>query len=508
MKHLVLIFFLFYFFVGKSQGGFRARVYAPSGLNHDTKDVFETSPGNYIAGGIAIEMHNGNYCFLLTLTGLNANGQVQWMKKYGTDSMQFGNHPFTFRMFCKKDNYLYYTGPLIVANEKSFSTLIKFDLNGNIIWQKIYKDTSSSTDLVTQKVSPSVDGGFLLTGFFQDWINNTTPCLLIKTDALGNELWRKKINKAVPNVSDGKAIIQDSASKKIIIVGYQYIGNANYADVYQHLLILDSLGNTISQNHYTPGGFGDIIQTKDGKFVTIGVYRYSGFVSTNNSYATKFDVNNPTHPIWSITTYDPLVVNNAFGSISELPNGDLIIAGGLDTMVSITNRTNVLARIIKVNSITGQVKWRRFYDYSKNDTLDNFQKSISINATSDGGWVTSWSVGNYGNNPLFYVKYDSTGCDTTTAYCLNPVAIKQVNVQNLGLHIYPNPSSGILNVEVNTALEKPLDITLSDALGRIVKQLSLSASTKIDVSDLENGIYFLQVFDEGKLLTTEKIIKN
>jgi hypothetical protein len=423
--------------------------------------------------------------------------------------MQFGNHPFTFRMFCKKDNYLYYTGPLIVANEKSFSTLMKFDLNGSLIWQKIYKDTASSTDLITQKVSPSVDGGFLLTGFFQDWINNTRPCLLIKTDALGNELWRKKINKAAPNVSDGKAIIQDSASKKIVIVGYQYIGNANSWDDYQHLLILDSLGNTISQTHYTPGGFGDIIQTKDGKFVAVGVYRYSGFVSTTNSYATKFDINNPTHPIWSITAYDPLVVDNAFSSISELPNGDLIIAGCLDTMVSITNRTNVLARIIKVNSANGQVKWRRFYDYSKNDTSDNSQKSVSVNLTSDGGWVTAWSVGNYStNNPLFYVKYDSTGCDTTAAYCLNPVAIKQFNVQNLGLHIYPNPSSGILNIDINTALEKPLSISITDALGRMVKQVSLSASTKIDVSDVKEGIYFLQVLENGSVIANEKIIRD
>ena len=82
-------------------------------------------------------------------------------------------------------------------------------------------------------------GLFLVTGFFQNWSANPySKCLLIKTDANGYELWRKKIAKAIPDAQDGKTILQDSASKKIIIAGYQYIGNSNNWDGYPNLLIL------------------------------------------------------------------------------------------------------------------------------------------------------------------------------------------------------------------------------------------------------------------------------
>lgn len=505
MKHLIIIFILFYFIVCKSQGGFRSRVYAPGGLNHDTKDIFETSLGNYFAGGISIESSNGNYIGKLTLCGLNASGQNQWIKSYGAKNLSYFTNPFTNRSFIKKGLNIYYSGTMRDSNEKVIGTLIKFDLNGNKIWQQFYRD--SAEDLILQMVNQSVDGGFLLTGFFQDLTNNTQPCLLIKTDGLGNELWRKKINKAVPNVSDGRAILQDSASKKIAIVGYQYIGNANSWDAYQHLLIMDSLGNTISQNHYTKGAFGDIIQTRDKKFVVVGSLEYPAFTNYYSSAALKFDINTPNNPIWSLPNYGPLVYSNQFSTVAELANGDLLIAGGIDSLET-DSRINVIPRFVKVNSATGQIKWKRYYDYSPNDTLDHALKNVSINLTSDGGWVTAWTGYYLSNNPLFYVKYDSTGCDTTAAYCLNPVAIKQFNVQNLGLHIYPNPSNGILNVDVNAALEKPLSISISDALGRTVKQLSLSASTKIDLSDVKEGIYFLQVYNDGKLLAIDKIIKN
>src|SRR5205085_579713 len=97
----------------------------------------------------------------------------------------------------------------------------------------------------------------LITGFFQNWIVHTQQGLILKTDANGNELWRKKINKISPNVQDGKSIVQDSASKKIAIVGYQYINGTNN---YDNLLILDSLGTKITNGDLLIGGFMDTIQ--------------------------------------------------------------------------------------------------------------------------------------------------------------------------------------------------------------------------------------------------------
>jgi hypothetical protein len=44
---------------------------------------------------------------------------------------------------------------------------VKFDLNGDTIWQKFYRDTDPLEDVIPQMVTASADGGFYLTGFFQ-----------------------------------------------------------------------------------------------------------------------------------------------------------------------------------------------------------------------------------------------------------------------------------------------------------------------------------------------------
>lgn len=90
-------------------------------------------------------------------------------------------------------------------------------------------------DIICQMVTKSVDGGFLVTGLAQSTGSNTL--LLIKTDINGNELWRKYISKTAPNGQDAKIILQDSVSKKIVTVGYQYYPGNSIRD---NVVIFDS----------------------------------------------------------------------------------------------------------------------------------------------------------------------------------------------------------------------------------------------------------------------------
>ncbi|MFI5222501.1 MAG: T9SS type A sorting domain-containing protein, partial [Bacteroidia bacterium] len=59
--------------------------------------------------------------------------------------------------------------------------------------------------------------------------------------------------------------------------------------------------------------------------------------------------------------------------------------------------------------------------------------------------------------------------------------------------IYPNPVNDVLNISFTPKLS-PVIMQLLDISGRIVKQSNLSNSqTSIDVSDLNNGIYFISL---------------
>jgi hypothetical protein len=508
IRFIYIVVFLLVLHSVNSQGGFRARIYTPSGLQHNTKDVFETSPGNYIATGLSLEIINGNYCSQFKIMGLNSNGQLQWTKTYGSLNLQFLEAPYASPYFYKSNTDIYYSGCMRDSLQHQIGTLVKFDFNGNKIWQKFYRDTLGY--FLLQKVSASVDNGFLIAGMIS-LSSDTTIGLLIKTDAQGNELWRKKINKPSPNLHDYRSVIQDSATKKIMLLGNVALGTLASYNYYQTISVLDSLGAPVTEVYFTKGALEDIIQTKDKKFVTVGFLSFPGFHSLHSAAIYKFDINNPSHPIWFNNNFGPLVIANGFSSLKELTNGDIIVAGTVDSLSDYSNNVspvfNTLSRFIIFNSITGQVKSTKYYNYAKNDTTEYSSSIVNICLTQDGGWITANRLSNFGNNSFFYVKYDSTGCDTTTAYCLNPVAIKQFSVQNLGLHIYPNPSTGILNIELNATLEKPLSISIRDALGRTVKQLSLSASTKIDLSDVKEGIYFLQVWEDGRLVASEKLVR-
>lgn len=77
---------------------------------------------------------------------------------------------------------------------------------------------------------------------------------------------------------------------------------------------------------------------------------------------------------------------------------------------------------------------------------------------------------------------------------------------NSGYHVYPNPTKGSLNV----THQQDISITISSLNGQKVLNHKLHGTDEtFDISDIPNGLYFLQVKDlsSGQLLGTTKIIK-
>jgi hypothetical protein len=97
------------------------------------------------------------------------------------------------------------------------------------------------------------------------------------------------------------------------------------------------------------------------------------------------------------------------------------------------------------------------------------------------------------------------GKEGTHRYYLDDFCVSASNIttelletaqENLGLKIYPNPTSSILNLEItNKAVER---LTIRDVKGSKVRVINMSEKfSSIDISDLENGLYFLQVEGQG-----------
>jgi hypothetical protein len=490
MRVILFIFIVFLEYPVLGQG-FRSKFQATGCHNHYSKAIYETTPGNYFSAGIAVDTSSGSNIICLIVCGLNSTGAKTWEKKYGDPNCQYPFSTFISRSFFKEGNYIYYTGPVKDTGQYYKGTLIKFDLNGDIVWQEFYKD--STRDVVPQMVTRSVDGGFLLTGFYQDWNLHENPALLIKTDSSGKELWRRIINKITPNFQEGRGIAQDSATKRIAVVGYQLKGTNQ--DVTDNFLILDSLGNTIYQSFHVLGVLQDLIRTRDGKFIAVGLNRtpMGSGIYKNYSYIFKFDINSPSAPIWKLDKFDVFTYENQFNCLTEMPDGDVLVAGQFDSLLIQNQKTNIWTRITRIDP-NGVIRSNRYYDYASPNYEINLHKMTSIELTSDGGWVGAIAISNSLSDPFFFVKYDSTGCDSTIEYCLNPTGLSdKIGVSHLS--VFPNPASETLNITTDEGLNNT-NYSVYNSLGKIILKGVLgfeNNTASLNTRELAPGVYYLQL---------------
>jgi hypothetical protein len=93
----------------------------------------------------------------------------------------------------------------------------------------------------------------------------------------------------------------------------------------------------------------------------------------------------------------------------------------------------------------------------------------------------------------------------------NNHAIKQAESALFDVSISPNPTTGLVTLEIGSAQEQTLDIAVVNRLGQVVLQKKIEAITKgystlnLDLTNLPNDIYILRTFN-GQTFKTDKIV--
>lgn len=77
------------------------------------------------------------------------------------------------------------------------------------------------------------------------------------------------------------------------------------------------------------------------------------------------------------------------------------------------------------------------------------------------------------------------------------------------VHLYPNPTSNILNLVIENKLETPEFYTIINSLGQIIitKKIEKEEDLRINVSNLSQGLYFLKLSKNQTETSTIKFIK-
>lgn len=102
---------------------------------------------------------------------------------------------------------------------------------------------------------------------------------------------------------------------------------------------------------------------------------------------------------------------------------------------------------------------------------------------------------------------DVNGCENTTTYALTVNICEGIaeNGQLAGLNVYPNPTTGELNVALSNASAKSIQVI--DLTGRVVSTLNADADlTKVNMSNLANGVYYVKI-TSNNVTSVVKVVK-
>ncbi|NLN96603.1 MAG: hypothetical protein GX128_10620 [Bacteroidales bacterium] len=202
------------------------------------------------------------FCFF------NANAQV-WPKYYGQQNC---------REYARKIIETYDNGYLILGEffntsySKRWAWIIKTDINGNILWEKIFENSQSYTNLGS--VLQSNDGGYFFCGTVAA-LNGVNLPVVVKLNACGEKEWCKIFGRnpnTLPYIQD----IKETESGDIVLLVNQF-GSIPQETI--HLFKLNAEGEVIWKKAYatmynypnTNTKLGEsLLITKNGKYLISG----------------------------------------------------------------------------------------------------------------------------------------------------------------------------------------------------------------------------------------------
>ena len=148
----------------------------------------------------------------------------------------------------------------------------------------------------------------------------------------------------------------------------------------------------------------------------------------------------------------------------------------------LTNYIDSLAAALEVPAARNYSKWPILgtYVWPNNFIGQTYQEEIDF--------MKSWTVGR-----LTWMDNNMFGS------CAN-VGIE--NKTSNSITFYPNPATSELKI---SGLVGNDQLIIRDALGKLIHQLNVSSQSCIDLSNLQNGLYFIELLQNK---TTTKIILN
>lgn len=132
--------------------------------------------------------------------------------------------------------------------------------------------------------------------------------------------------------------------------------------------------------------------------------------------------------------------------------------------------------------------------------------SGTYSGTSVTGTSFDPSIG-AGSYDVTYSYTDANGCSNSAVSAIVVDGCAGIEeVSNEEVHIYPNPTDGIINIKANSVISQ---VRIFDAAGRLVKNINGNnqEEVKIEMIDLSSGLYNVEVVNASSVFRTQ-VFKN
>jgi hypothetical protein len=92
---------------------------------------------------------------------------------------------------------------------------------------------------------------------------------------------------------------------------------------------------------------------------------------------------------------------------------------------------------------------------------------------------------------------------------INSGTTESISVEKDELNVFPNPTSGAINIDVVSFMDESLEVEMFNALGELVWSRNIdkveTALITTDMTNLAAGVYFLQITSKGKRLSKQVV---
>ncbi|MCH8904428.1 MAG: T9SS type A sorting domain-containing protein [Bacteroidetes bacterium] len=498
--------------------------------------------GNVLITGFyidTVDFDPGAATFNLTSNGaydifiqkLNASGNFIWANSMGAASSDYSNSVTTdasgnvLITGIYQDTVDFDPGAAtfnLASNGDLDIFIQKLDAGGNFIWAK-----SMGGSVIDHGISIAIDtsANVYVTGYYKGTVdfdpgaatfnltsNGNTDVFIQKLDASGNFIWAKSIGGTSTDICNSICI---DASGNVLITGF-YIGMADFdpsaavfnltSNGFYDVFIekLDSGGNFIwaisMGGTYADYGYSITTDTS-GKVLITGTYRDTvDFdpnatlfnLTSNGNYDVFIQKLSPCTPNTGtdfITACDSYtwIDGNTYTASNNTATDTLTIAAGCDSVVTLNLTINTVDvgvtttdPTITANATGASYQW---LDCNNNYAILIGETSQTFTATANGDYA---------------VEVTENGCIDTSA-CVTISSFSAVeNLLFSGVSIFPNPSSGVVNIDFGGL--RNVSIKIFSESGQLVYQAE-NINTSIHQFKFKEapGVYFIEVSTNGEM---------